>query len=103
MSIAVIADKDTVTGFRLAGIQNTHTVNDGSDARKTIRELIRESTIIIITEKIAEQIRATIEDIETKKKTTTPIIVEIPDKTGKIERKDPLLKLIKSAVGIEIE
>ncbi len=37
------------------------------------------------------------------KKAVTPILVEIPDKSGPIAREvDPLKALIKSAIGVEI-
>ncbi|MHC1567731.1 MAG: V-type ATP synthase subunit F [Candidatus Syntropharchaeia archaeon] len=104
MQISLIADPDTATGFRLAGIRNTREVSDKKDAEEAIRDLSSESGIIIITERIAEEIRNTIDEINSKKKGITPIIVEIPDKSGKMIREvDPIRALIRKAIGVDIE
>jgi V/A-type H+-transporting ATPase subunit F len=102
MYISVIADSDTVAGFRLAGITNVHDTAH-EDADLMIRELSNDegAAIIIVTEGVAEGIRATIEDIESRKR-VTPIIIEIPDKSGKLERPDPIRELIKRAIGVEM-
>jgi V/A-type H+/Na+-transporting ATPase subunit F len=100
-SMAVVADRETVTGFELAGIKEVHAVEDGEQAKKAIKMLADQGLPIIITsEKIGDEIREFIDKI-TKNK-TLPIIVEVPDKTGPIERAvDPIKELVKRAIGIE--
>jgi len=100
-SIAVVADRVTVTGFELGGIKETHAVKDAQEAKKFIEDLTKQGfSIIITTEKIGDEIREFIDRI-TKNK-TLPVIVEVPDKTGPIERAaDPIKELVKRAIGIE--
>ncbi len=100
-SISVVADIDTVTGFKLGGIDKVHSVENPEEAKKAINDLINQGTsIIITTEKIGDELREFIDRV-TKNK-TLPIIVEIPDKTGPIKRKtDPIRELVKRAIGIE--
>jgi len=105
LDIAVIADPDTATGLRLAGVSRTWEVKDPKDASSILDELSSDERcgIIITTERIADEIRDKIDEINSKKKGITPIIVEIPDKRGKIEREvDPLRELVKKAIGVEI-
>jgi V/A-type H+/Na+-transporting ATPase subunit F len=100
-SIAVVADRGTVTGFELGGIKEVHAVENGEHAKEAIKMLADQGLpIIITTEKIGDEIREFIDKI-TKNK-TLPIIVEVPDKTGPIERAvDPIKELVKRAIGIE--
>jgi V/A-type H+-transporting ATPase subunit F len=104
MRISVIGDFDTIVGFRLAGIKDAHEVEDPKEAVEILRELIRDEDVglIIITERLADEIRS-----ETKKMfegRVTPLLVEIPDKSGPIEKKvDPIKELIRKAVGVEIK
>ncbi|VUT28316.1 MAG: V-type ATP synthase subunit F [Candidatus Syntrophoarchaeum sp. GoM_oil] len=105
MDIAVIADHDTATGFRLAGITRTWDVNDPEDALPILNELSSDENcgIIITTERIADNIRGKIDEINDKKKGITPIVVEVPDKQGTVIREvDPLRELIKKAIGVEM-
>ncbi|MDY6865337.1 MAG: V-type ATP synthase subunit F [Halobacteriota archaeon] len=106
MYISVIGDADTVTGFRMCGITHAKEISEGEDAAPVLKELTKddEAAIIIITEKIAESIRSFIDEINLKKKGVVPIIIEIPDKSGKLERElDPLKELIRRAIGIELK
>ena len=108
--IAVIADKDTATGFRLAGISHIYEFSeDESDSMhenlsRTLEKLANECSIIIITERLAEKVRGKIREINERKRGVSPIIVEIPDKRGAIEKEmDEISRLIKRAVGIAIK
>ncbi len=104
MKISVIGDFDTITGFRLAGIKDTYEVEDPTKAVEVIKDLFKnmEMGVIVITEKIADNIRTELKEISEGK--VTPLIVEIPDKHGSIEKKvDPIKELVKRAVGLEIK
>lgn len=105
MNITVIADPDTTTGFRLAGITQTWDVINPEDALSIFKKLSSDEDcgIIITTERIADGIRDGINEINEKKKGITPIIVEVPDKRGTMVREvDPLRELIRKAIGVEI-
>jgi vacuolar-type H+-ATPase subunit F/Vma7 len=98
--IAIIGDDVTTIGFKLGGISDTF---GGEDFSERLSELTGEDFgILFITEKIAERNRETIDNFEKTKKGITPILIEIPDYLGPIEREDPISKLIKRAIGIEI-
>ncbi|GAB6055001.1 V-type ATP synthase subunit F [Methanobacterium alkalithermotolerans] len=101
-SIAVVADADTVTGFKLGGIKEGYVVESTQEAEETLTTLIKEKTaIIIITEKIGEELREVIEKFT--KSSALPMIIEIPDKSGPSDRAtDPMRELIKRVIGVEM-
>lgn len=101
-NIAVIGDQDTVTGFMLGGIKDGYPVKDMEKAGETLEELIKKDySIIIITEKIGDALREKITNLTSER--ALPMIIEIPDKTGSIEREtDPLRELIKRVIGVEM-
>lgn len=104
MKIGVIGDFETVTGFRLAGIKDAYEVEELSEAVDLLKGIVKNEEIglIIITEKIADDIRDEIKELFEKR--ITPLLVEIPDKNGPIEKKrDPIKELIRRAVGVEVK
>jgi V/A-type H+-transporting ATPase subunit F len=101
--IAIIGDTDTVVGFRLAGILNSSVPSDAAAARQALHTFSSDSniSIVIITERWAEKIRETIEAVSER---PYPVIVEIPDKSGRLEGKEsPVRRLVKRAIGVELE
>jgi len=101
-SVAVIGDLDTVTGFQLGGVKVSKVVETNQDAENALDELMNDDiSIIIITEKIADNIREYID----KKigSDVLPMIIEIPDKSGPSDRDgDPIGELIKRVIGVEM-
>jgi len=101
MKIAGLLDKDTATAFRLAGIKDIFIPK--GDTLEIWNEIIQRNDIglILITERISEDIRKKINDFRLKN--TIPIIIEIPDKNGKItDHVDYISNLIKKAVGVDL-
>jgi V/A-type H+-transporting ATPase subunit F len=101
--IAVIADRDTAVYFRLAGIRDSYPVKDSQEAESKLIEIAQntEIAVIIITERLAEEIQHVITKITEKR--LYPLIISVPDKQGPIPRKiDPIAELIKRTVGVEI-
>lgn len=101
-SVAVIGDIDTVTGFQLGGIKTSKVVETSKDAENALDELINDDvSIIIITEKIADDIRKYID--RKLGSDVLPMIIEIPDKSGPSDREsDPMGELIKRVIGVEM-
>jgi V/A-type H+-transporting ATPase subunit F len=101
-SVAIIGDLDTVTGFQLGGVKVSKVVETNEDAENALDELMNEKiSIIIITEKIADDIREYID----KKigSNVLPMIIEIPDKSGSSGMEnDPMGELIKRVIGVEM-
>lgn len=106
MEIALIGDKHTIYGFRLAGIKKTFLIEDSrqEDIRGILKGLFKDSTaLILITEKIAEEIRDILKEMDRFRKGVMPIILQIPDSGGPlISKVDPMRELIKRTVGFEI-
>ncbi len=103
MKIVTIGDLETVVGFRLAGVKEGYVVENSKEALKKIEELIKDNEIglIIINERFMMDIRKDVEALlEGREK---PLIVDIPDKKGAIERVDVIKELTRKAVGIEIK
>lgn len=101
MKIAVIGDADTVALFKLAGVGRTLVADDDVAAQFDSLVATEDVGVIIVTEPIAQSIRKRIIQIKLQKE--LPIIVEVPDKQGKMEEwEDSVDQLIRRAVGVEI-
>lgn len=104
MKVAAIADSDTIIGLRLAGVKLSFPVETPEQAEEALSRVLQDQSVglIIFTEKIADKMRDTITDVRSQR--TVPIIVEIPDKRGaQLGRRDPLMDMIRRAVGIELK
>jgi V/A-type H+-transporting ATPase subunit F len=104
MKIAAIADPDTIIGLRLAGVRDSYPVENAEQAEQALRKISQDQSIglVIFAEKIADKIRRSITDFTSQR--TVPVIVEVPDKRGaEPDRRDPLMDMIRRAVGIELK
>jgi len=101
MDFYVIADEDTVVGFRYAGVPGTIVSDAGAAARELERMAAEERRIIIITtEQIGNMVREQINRIRARE--AFPLIVEIPGPQGPSEERPSLVKMIREAVGIKV-
>ncbi len=103
MKIVVVGDTDTAVGLKLAGVSEAYVVNDKQEAESIIKKLSQTEDIglIIITEKIANQVRDAIRKILEQ---DLPILVEIPDKYGPVSGETDIIRdLIRKAVGIDLK
>ena len=102
-SVVVIGDRDTVVGFRLAGISQCHVHDQPPETERFIREALGADVgVVIITERAASEVRGTIDRLRGEKGRVKPIFVEIPDKRGPMGGEDRLQKLIRRVVGAEV-
>ena len=101
MRLAALCDKDTAVGLRLAGIQELYVPNGNA---KEIWNQISERDdigILFVTEKISEDLGKYLKEFRIRN--NIPIVVEIPDKKGRIkDHVDFISHVIKKAVGVEI-
>ena len=101
MKLAALCDRDTAVALRLAGIQELFIPNGNV---KEIWNQISERDdigILFVTEKISEDLGKYLKDYRIRN--IIPIIVEIPDKKGRIkDHVDFVSHVIKKAVGVEI-
>lgn len=101
--ILVIGDEDTVTGFRLAGIREGLVHTEPAITERCIREgLQRDVGVVIITDRVAEEVRGLLDRLRREKGRVKPIFVEIPDKRGPLEAEDRLQQLVRRVVGADI-
>ena len=101
MQFYVIADENTVTGFKLVGLEG-EAVESPDGAREALAKVFEsgEIGIIIITERIADSIREEIEDFTFGH--AFPLIIEVPDREGPVEGRVSIREMVNTAVGIKI-
>jgi vacuolar-type H+-ATPase subunit F/Vma7 len=100
--IVVIADEETCTLFRLAGIGEAYSVADPGEARKIIEQLERgeDYVLALVSERIASSMEG-FEDLAVSLKMVTPIA--FPDRRGAPARAtDTLREIVKRAIGFEV-
>ena len=100
--IAVIGDRDTVTGFRVVGVSECSVPSSPEEARDSLYRYFRDPTmgLVMITEPLAAEVEDTIVELS---QSPVPVILLIPDRDGTTGAYETVLKeLIRRAVGIEI-
>jgi V/A-type H+/Na+-transporting ATPase subunit F len=101
MKYCIIGDEDSVLGFGMVGIQG-FSVRNAEEAETGFKEALKDSEIgiIVITERAAELIRPLVDRyIFTEQ---FPLILEIPDRLGKITGKPDLREMVNQAIGITL-
>jgi V/A-type H+-transporting ATPase subunit F len=101
--IALVADKNTVACFKLAGLKDVYSVENAEDAEKHLHALLekKDIAIVLVAERIMDQIHDTIEKIVERK---YPVIIPISDMKGTIALKtDLIVELIRNKTGIEVK
>ena len=101
MRSIVIADEDTVLGFRFAGVEG-HVVETPAEAQAALDQSIRLADVglVILTEEMAADIREAVDEIRFRE--SLPLIVEIPGPAGPGKSRRTLLEVIHEAVGVSI-
>ncbi len=101
MRFFCIGDEDSVTGFRLAGIEVRLAVTP-EETKEAVEELVArpDCGIIIITERLADGIRPEIEAMRIERE--RPLIVEIPGPEGPLPNRKSLREFVQEAVGMRI-
>jgi len=101
MKLIGICDKDTAVGLRLGGVKDLYIPNGNLNNIWNEISDRNDIGVIFITEKIVEDIYERLNDYRLRN--ILPIIVEIPDKKGRIiDHLDYISNLIKKAVGVEV-
>lgn len=101
MRFFIIGDKDTVTGFSLVGVEGVvaHTRVEALNAIKQAMNC-RDIGIILITERLAIEIRSTIDELIFRRKCT--LILQIPDLNGPLQARRSVEEYVISALGIKV-
>jgi vacuolar-type H+-ATPase subunit F/Vma7 len=105
MAIGILADRQTIQGFRLAGVTHAHELTHASfeEAAKAFHALRNEKglAMIIITQRIASLIRT--ELTETLQENPVPAIVEIPERKGSAKGVTLIEAITSKALGTKTE
>ncbi len=101
MKYFVIGDEDAVLGFGMVGVQG-RSARSPEEAQAAFQEALADSEvgIVIITERIAELIRQLVDDYVFTEE--FPLIVEVPDRQGRIVGKASLREMVNRAIGIKL-
>ena len=97
----VIGDEALITGFKLAGLENTVLTKE-NEFQKTFEDYLNKSEygIIVVNEIMLNNI-----DWRLRKKLDSiayPVIVPIPDISGKTAEGEQIRNLIKRALGFDL-
>jgi len=101
MKIAVLGDRDTALGFKLAGAHEVYSFEDTplemERLKNKLKELIERDDvgIILITERFAQRVE--LPDV------TIPIILQVPDKSGSKFGEAALREIVRRAIGVELK
>ena len=106
VSIAVIGDKDLVSGLRLAGVKHYRVVEGGGEVRQALWDFLNDPDIgiIVIMEDYAEHGRDLISRAQ-ERKVSPAVVIEVPSKRGtKYEDVGKYYKsYIRESIGFDIE
>lgn len=104
MKTVVIGDWHMVSGFALLGIKIAFMPLNPQETESVLNKCLDDPNIgmILILDRLADEIRPFLSRIETEK-VLFPVIVEIPGTEGPRERADPVERLIRRAVGIDVK
>ena len=104
MEYFVIADEDTVLGFRYAGVEG-RVVHTPDEARAALAERAAagpdgETGIIIVTDEVANAIRDEVNELRFESR--VPLIVQVPGPDGPAPDRPDLAALIREAMGVSL-
>ena len=101
MSFYVIADDDTVLGFRYAGVSG-EAVETPTAAREAFERVCSSGRydIVILTEHVADGMRDAVNRVRFE--IQEPVVVEIPGAQGPSPQRQDLMKIIQEAVGLRL-
>ena len=101
MECFIIGGEDAVLGFGMVGVEGV-AAKRPDDAERAFRAALerKEVGIILMTEHVAELIRPLVDEYVFTAE--FPLIVEIPDRHGRIEGKPGLRETVNRAIGITL-
>jgi len=96
----VIADEDTVQGFRSVGIPGEAASSADDVLRTLAKARVSNVGIIVMTEEVADMARREVDELRFDEE--LPMIVEIPGPEGPLEGRRSLTDIIREAIGIKV-
>ena len=101
MRSIVIADEDTVLGFRFAGVEG-RVVESPAEALAAFEDAagLPDVGMIVLTEDVAANIRQAVDALRFR--ASIPLVVEVPGPEGPSPSRRTFVDLIREAVGVSI-
>ncbi|OQY34515.1 MAG: Vacuolar H+transporting two-sector ATPase F subunit [Spirochaetaceae bacterium 4572_59] len=101
MKFYLIGDEDALLGFAMVGVEGVLARSAG-EASQALTQVLDDPDvgIILINERIATLIREQVDQFVFKRE--FPLILEIPDRKGRMENRKSLRDLVNDAIGIKL-
>ncbi|MHC4707285.1 MAG: V-type ATP synthase subunit F [Planctomycetota bacterium] len=101
MKYSIIGDEDAVLGFGMVGVSGKVATN-ADEARRAFQAILedKETSIIIITERVADMIRPIVDKYLFTE--SFPLIVEIPDRGGTKAGRPGIREMVNAAIGLKL-
>ncbi len=101
MKVLVIGHPDAVLGFSLAGVGGqVATTADEVNHALDVAQVAKDVGIVLVTQDVAELIPDRMEYL--KLRSTIPLVVEIPSRTGVSDDQPSLGDVVLRAIGIKL-
>ncbi len=99
--IALLADRETATYFKITGVKYSWAAKDKSDAEMLFKKLQGDENVslIMVTDSVYDWIQPLLARIRKE----YPLVVSIPGKKSPKARPDTLAELVKRTVGIDLK
>ncbi|MFX0060768.1 MAG: V-type ATP synthase subunit F [Candidatus Hermodarchaeota archaeon] len=102
--VTAIADETTCSWLQLAGIGKVHPISDPKEAEPLLKNLLNdeEVALVLVSPEVARANTAMISAFLEK---VYPIVVTLPLKKPELEdeEEDPLNRLVRLAVGVDVD
>jgi len=101
--IVVVGDRDLCLGFGLAGVVESHEINDAAQVEPMLLLLMDREDVgmVILYDEFMNHLSV---KLKNKLQTVTrPVLVTVPGKKGADEKAESLQALIKKAIGVELK
>ena len=101
MRFLCIGDRDTVTGFRFAGVDGV-VVDSPAQAREEFAKALRMADVgvILIPDPIATELQKEIDEVRFTQ--VRPAVVAIPGPEGRSPGRPTLIDRIREAIGVRV-
>ncbi|MDG6219838.1 MAG: V-type ATP synthase subunit F [Candidatus Thermoplasmatota archaeon] len=101
--MAIIGDRETISGFALGGVSMRLIVEDVTQAEEALASVMEsgEVAVLLLTPKygfLREQIESWREQ-----RPVYPLVVELPPRRGEKRGEDRIVDLVRRAVGVHLE
>jgi V/A-type H+-transporting ATPase subunit F len=94
-------DADTLTGFRLAGVEGV-LVSDRAEAEAELDRAIKteDLAVLLVSETVADMCRERVDAMRVD--VVRPLIAVVPGPDGKVKSRDSITRLITETIGAKL-